>query len=263
MECCGSRGTTHKKGCPTLGEPAEKPQEAAQAAEKPETAKEPEPAPEAREEAQEEDQGVSLTDDDDAVEEVEDEEPEPSPSDIAADLAEHESGEEVADDAAEHVAETRESKGLDLTQFTPEQLDALQSMIAAHTAKKKPRKDKRTVITLRSLEGKLILNFTKAFKKSVFDEEEQRNVVRTHIKVLLEGDEEYKTILYRDFNNAPRVRCELIGTENREREKEVGETFSAEHKIVVPMLVKYVDQILTLRVPDRKDLLKINAELVN
>lgn len=232
MECCGSKGSRHKNGCSTLA---------------PETPTEPTVPTE-------------------PVVPVEPVAPtEPSADDVAQELAQESNDEAV--EAKDAVAPVKQSQALDLSGMTDEQMSALQDAInIAKGGGKEVKKSRKTIITLRRLEGKIITNFTNAYKKSIFDEEQQRKVVRHHIRVRYDGDESKEPlneVMYRDFNSAERVRCELISTASKAWSKDLGEVFSAEEKRNVPMVVNYIDRIHTLKVPGREENLTISAKLVN
>lgn len=186
---------------------------------------------------------------------------EPTPEEIAAELAELEAMKQAGEE--KKVAEMRPTNSIDLSMFSPEQLLALKDAIDKTGAVDQKKKKRTAEFEIRSVDGRLVIDFSNCFKREVFDSEQQRKVVRTHIKVKLEGDTftswaeapEERTMVYRDFQQLPRIICEQVAVAEYPHEVELGEVKSAQyskpgHDVFVPNVVKYVRRRFTLRKPD-------------
>lgn len=194
--------------------------------------------------------------------------PEPTTEDVAADLAAAEEGEGAQE---KPVAVMKPAATLDLAMFTEEQRQMLRDALSVTSAAATDKKRKNPTVELRTIDGRNIVEFSSAYKKKIYDEEQQKEVVRTHITVRFEGDTFVKwedapsanKLLYREFNGAPRIVAEVVGTVETPYTKDLGfEVFSKEQKQNVPVVVNYVRRILTLRLPDKREI-SMDATFVN
>lgn len=210
MNCCGSKGTRHKKGC--------------------------------AEDAQASSEAVA---------------------DISAEL----SGEQKtkAEESEEKVAVEKEVPPLDLSSYPTEQLEAFRTAINNQLGLEDEAldvEDKPHTLELRQLDDKTIVSFGRAYRKKIFDVDEQRDVVVTHIDVKFLDEEEEQTVLYRDFNNAHRIACEITDTKRTEVPKILGKVFSKEKGRLVPNKIVYLKRVFTIKLPSGK-ILDIDSVYVN
>jgi len=247
MSCCGSMGYTHKKGCPEL------------------------------------DKSEVLNDilDEDENQEANDMSPAPEDSSTVVEEAEQEMDDKVAEvvadaeaalqadleddqekEAADEVAETVTEQTLDISKLSQDQIIALRDALDLVGDTKQKVKKKNPIVELRMLEDSPIIWFGKAYRKTTFDIDKQKDVVKAHIKVKLLKEDKEIELVYNDFNSLPRIKCEVINIATEEYEVEEGEVFSVEKKVVVPMVKRYEISTLTIKLPTGETV-KLPAEYVN
>ena len=289
-ECCGSKGPNHKKACPTLVEgyepPTQEPEKTPETAPEVEPAIEPidleEPVTEANDKSDKidtepsimpedeldggddalmdaiegeegginEDNGETIVDETTDTEPKDDSEP-IDEVDVVGDLSDHEEFEANDVVEEEQVARMKEAKGLDLSGLSTPQILDLQNTINKFVTRKTEKKKTGKYVGIRIFGKKLVVAFGKAYKKEYFDTEEQRKVIKNHIKLKL-SDGTIKEVVYSVFNNLPRVKCLVSGERSVERKIEGEEIMSAEHDKLVPNIIKFVDHFYTVVLPGGK-----------
>lgn len=179
--------------------------------------------------------------------------------DISAELSK---AEEVAAKPEDGGMRAQESQGFDLRNLSEDQLSQLKSLLENAS----PAKAKKATITptveIREFDGKVVVDFGRAFPKLVRDHESQSDKPKTHINFKVEGSDTDILMLYKEFMNLPRVTCQQVSVEVEDVEREVGETYSKELKRKVPMYVNFTKRVLTLKKPDGSTFI-INATKVN
>ncbi len=153
----------------------------------------------------------------------------------------------------------------DLSNMSEDDLRLLKNALAA-TPDRVTRKKVNPTITLRRIDGRMILDFKRSYNKLIDDPENNRKISRPHIPVLFEGDERedenYKVLLYNDFINAERVVCEVIRSRNEEYEIEEGETISRRTGRPVMMVVTGIHEWFTVVLPGGEEI-EIEGKLAN
>lgn len=185
--------------------------------------------------------------------------PGPTPEEIAAQLSarEHEKVQEQ-----ERVIMPEAPVAFDFSKLSPEQLQNLKAALDNVPNGLIRSKKANPTVTLRTINGKTVVDFSRAFQKLVHDPETRTDRPRQHISVTFLGEKEPVVISYAEFMTAERITCEVVDTHSKEREVEVGETYSVEKKVRVPMVIKYIDRVFTLKLPDGQQI-DVNASKVN
>lgn len=157
----------------------------------------------------------------------------------------------------------KETQGFDLTKLSAEQISQLKTLLDSASPAKAKKKNIIPTVTMRTYEDKVVVDFGRAFPKMVRDPDSQSDKPRTHIKLRVEGSDEWITLLYKEFMNLPRITCKQVSVVAEPDEKEFGEVFSKELKRMVPMMVTYTKRTLTIELPDGRrmtlDSSKVNA----
>lgn len=185
---------------------------------------------------------------------------EPTPEDIASRLESDEvSGQEEVEQEGKPQAER--PKEFDLSQFSPETLQALKRMLNATPDRPTNKKDGIS-IQLREIDGKILRDFSKAFNGYITDPEEPtRKIAVPKIKVWLFGQEEPVEMQYEHFMQAERKKFKVHSTRREVKEVEEGETTSNETGQLVTMIATYHTQFFTIEVDGKK--VEISDKIAN
>jgi len=173
-------------------------------------------------------------------------------------LSEKESG-----SVKQGVVNPEQAIPFDITKLSREQMQTLKSMLNA-TPDAQTRKRENPRIKLRSIDGKIIIDFKRAFNTTLKDPELNRDVERHVIPVRFQGDpeEKYENILYSRFINSDQIVCEIVDSRQKVEEFIEGETFSRETGTMVEMVRKEIKQWYTVKLPNG-DTLEIEGRLSN
>lgn len=200
---------------------------------------------------------VDFGDEDGTQEDTDDGAPDPV-SDISHRLSNQAGGEDTEDT---EVAIPQNPVPFDITALTPDQIQTLKAMLAS-TPERSKRANRKPTIKVRRINDKFVVDFKTAYKGLVRDLELQRDVERHFIPVLLEGEKEFKPVLYKDFIHSEQVVCEVIGTRQEEDEIIEGETISRETLMPVDMVIRVVHEWFTIKLPDGRSL-EIESKIAN
>lgn len=162
-------------------------------------------------------------------------------SSITEDLEKRES---IADET-QPQSETP-APAFDIGSLSHEQLQALKAQLAA-TPDRADTKHQNPTVKMRRINGKLVMDFKNAFLGLVDDEVRQAKVERHIIPVLLEGEQEFKNMLYKDLMRAEQVVFEVLDMKKREVPIVEGETYDPYGQLVerVRTDVTYVFELKT------------------
>ena len=150
----------------------------------------------------------------------------------------------------------------DLSKLTPDQLSNLKAALdGVPSGNVRPTK-KNSTVTLREMDGKLIVKFSNAFLRLVMDPQSRSEKERQHIAVMFLGEDKETTVFYQDFMSAQRIKCEVINVKVEKREKQVGECYNKDLKRRVPMFIEWDERTMTLKLPDGSSL-EIEEKFVN
>lgn len=192
------------------------------------------------------------------------EEQEQISSQISEELSEKQGQEESQQQAEiEQQATPQEqtSTPFDLSQLSQEQIQQLKEIMNQTPDRAKTKKENPKVL-LPVVNGKRVINFSKAYLRNIYDTESARYKDRQHIDVQLEGEDEKTTMLYRDFMQSPREEAEILRVEHEPAGGVVGETWSKKKQAPVEMRVDGKNEFFTLKTQDGKEL-KLSSRLVN
>lgn len=174
--------------------------------------------------------------------------------------------EDAADDVRDEME--KESVGInpvpsvDFTKMSDEQLLALRSALESVDERQRKKRTGGTTVVLREFEGNPVTWFSRAFRKTYFDQEKQANSLRTHIRIKTSGSEQEIEMLYSEFTELPRITCKVLGRDDRREEVVLGEVYNKEQKRNVPLVNVYIKQIYKVLLPNGKEL-SIPADYVN
>lgn len=164
---------------------------------------------------------------------------------ISADLASRDTPEET------EVLQSEEVKpAFDIASLSHDQLQALKAAIAA-TPDRVDQKHVNNTIKVRMIDGKLVVDFKNAFLGMIMDETLQRKVERHIIPVLLEGETEFKNMMYRDFMQGEQVVCEVIDMIPKTTPVVEGQTYDPFGQLV-EMVRTEVTYKMNVKKPDGK-----------
>lgn len=149
----------------------------------------------------------------------------------------------------------------DLNSLSLEQLQSLKQKLAVI-----PDQIRKTVlkptITLREVQGKLVVGFKQAYLALVDDPVNQKKVEAHIIPVLFLGETEYSNVRYKEFMNSPRVACEVVSKREDAEEIPEGITRSRITGTEVEMIRKVVTQYFTIKLPSGETM-ELEAKLAN
>lgn len=144
------------------------------------------------------------------------------------------------------------SPAIDLSKLSPEMLQQLKAALAA-TPDRVDQGNKNKTVQLREIQGKIVVDFKNAFLGLVDDEVNLRKMERHIIPVLLEGEKEFKNVLYKDFMQSPQITAEVIRMSKEEVPIVEGETHDPYGNLVevVRTDIRYT---FDLKLPDGRDI---------
>lgn len=180
--------------------------------------------------------------------------------DITASIAERLGGESVSESSDKEVVAENPST-IDITKFTREQIQTLKAMFNA-TPDAPLKKKKGTNITLRRIDGKIIIDWKKSFNGLVDDPENNRKLEKPLIPIKFFGEDTYKNILFQSFINSERVVCEVLSTRSKPEEFNEGETISRETGLLTEMIRREIRNWFTVKLPTGETV-EIEARLAN
>lgn len=149
----------------------------------------------------------------------------------------------------------------DISRLSKEQIQTLKSMLAA-TPETQTRKKENPRVRLRSIGGKIVIDHKNAYMALVRDPANHREVERHKIPVQFYGEEGYSDMLYSDFINSEQVFCEVLSTRREVDEVVEGVTTSRETGLPTEMVVKYVRDYFTVKLPNG-DTVEIMGKVAN
>lgn len=182
-------------------------------------------------------------------------EAQPVVASIGARLAQTEAKEE------EKVAESHEPIQFDLSKLSLDQMQALKQALNA-TPDSATRKKENPVVQLRTNNGKIVIDFKRAYLGLVEDPENHRQIERHLIPVLLEGERDYINVRYTEFMQYDRIKCEIVSTRKENDDIVEGTVISNETGQPTEMLVKRTKDFFTVKLPDGRRL-EIEAKMAN
>lgn len=155
---------------------------------------------------------------------------------------------------------------LDFSNLTPDQINALREMFEK-TPRRKTVEEKYNTVEMRSIGGRIVIGWSRAFLGLVDNPVENRKDMRQMIKVQFAGSKEETTMLYRDFMQAERVVCRIVDTKTQTNPQEVGTTYKRDEdggltSQQVVMYVNHVQTTFTIQLPDGSTA-EVDAERVN
>lgn len=181
--------------------------------------------------------------------------------DVTSSITDRLSGRSEGEQAPENSPQPRENIPFDINSLSLEQLQSLKQKLAVIPDQIRKTSVKPT-ITLRELQGKLVIGFKNAFLALVDDLVNNKKVEAHIIPVLFYGENEYQNVRYKEFMNAPRVVCEVVSKREDVAEIPEGTTRSRITGTEVEMVRKEVKQFFTVKLPDGTSI-ELEARLVN
>lgn len=149
----------------------------------------------------------------------------------------------------------------DLSKLTLEQLQTLKAMLN-NTPDRVARKSVNPTTMLRRMNGKIVVNFRNAYLSLVDDPENSRKVERHKIPVQFQGETGFTEVMYKDFMESERVRCEIVKTYAEPDNHVEGEVFSKERGAFVEMEVTSMHYTFDVKTPEG-DLIRIEGKVAN
>jgi hypothetical protein len=149
----------------------------------------------------------------------------------------------------------------DLSKLDRTQLQALKAMLEA-TPVGVSRKRGNPIVTLRKIDGKIAIDFKRAYLGLVKDHELNREVERHIIPIKFFGDKEFTNMLYKTFIESERVNCEVLDYRQKVEEFEEGQTYSRETGQLVEMVRKEVRTWFNIKLPNG-EVVEIEGRIAN
>ncbi len=157
------------------------------------------------------------------------------------------------------VAEPASPLPFDINSLSKEQLQSLKAMLEA-TPDSIKRAKSRPLIELRTYEGKIVVDFGKAYMGVVHDVAQNRDVERPLMLVKFLGETEYTPVQWKKFMDSERVACEVLSTRTDVREISEGETFSRESGRLVEMIRKETLVWFLVKLPEGSPVETVEVE---
>jgi len=149
----------------------------------------------------------------------------------------------------------------DVSSLSLQQLQQLKSVLAS-TPDGQKKKREHSIVRLKSIDAKIVVDFKNAFLALVDDPENNRKVERHVIPVRYNGEKDYHNIPYKQFIGADQVHCEVLSTRTEAEEYVEGTVFSREKGTNVELVCKKVTNYFTVQLPDKKTI-EIEARVAN
>lgn len=158
---------------------------------------------------------------------------------------------ESTNEQEEEIVNEEPVNTFDFSKFSREQIQQLKAMLNATPDNAIRKKKGNAKMTLREVNGKIVVDFKDTFLALTDDLVNGRKVETLIIPVKFHKEEEYTNIPYKEFmkeNN--RVVCEVLGTNRKINEEIEGETISAETGRLTDMVVTKVEDWFTVKLPN-------------
>ena len=188
---------------------------------------------------------------------------ESKPSDISDRLSKNEGGGQGSEKNSAGM-EPETPLPIDITKFSREQLQQLKAMLAA-TPEGISRKKEKPRVSIRKIDGNLVVDYKRAYLGLVKDHELNRDVERHLIPVKFLGAKDYANIVYGKFMESERVSCEVLTTRQEVVETVEGQTVSRETGQLVEMVRKEIKFWFTIKLPEgsSQDTVEIEGKIAN
>jgi len=154
-----------------------------------------------------------------------------------------------------------DSNPIDFNNLSREQIQTLQAVLN-QTPEKLRQAGKKPTVTLRTLEGKFVIDFGRARMGTAKDPVTGREVDRQFIPVTLQGEDKERLIKYSDFINLERVVCTVEDHRSKEEEIIEGETFNQAEQRMVELQTIVKLWWFTIKTPDGQEL-EIEGRIAN
>lgn len=176
--------------------------------------------------------------------------PESKTADVPTNISNKLSAQETLGAQKENsVASPETPLPVDISQLSHEQLQLLKSMLAA-TPDSMKRKKENPRISLRVINGNLVVDHKNAYLGLVKDHELNRDVERHIIPIRYLNSETFEPVIYKNFILSDRVVCEVVAFRNKVEEFVEGETTSMETGKKVEIIRKEVKTWFTIKLPE-------------
>jgi len=181
-------------------------------------------------------------------------------STIIESLKEEEEKEKDTNTQTQTAEKTKPAPAVDITQLSAEQLQALKAALNA-TPDTSVMKKTDNIVKVRRIDGKYVMGIKNARLVYMENESGDRKIETHIIPVLLDGEEEYKDMRYKEFMAAEQVPCKVTKTNKHEVPVVEGETRN-EFNQLVEMVRTDVHFDFVVQTPDGKEL-KLDGSVIN
>ncbi len=168
--------------------------------------------------------------------------------------------------AKSNAPKAAEPLAFDISKLTPDQLQQLKAMLNS-TPDRVARRQVNPIITLRQMhrenQDKIVVDYKNAYLALVDDPENNRKVERHIIPVKFYGDEGFTPVMYKDFMDSPRVRCEAVKMYSEPDSHVEGEVYSKERGTMIEMEVRTIRHSFDVRVPGIDKIIRIEGRVAN
>lgn len=180
-------------------------------------------------------------------------------SGVAKDISERLSQDEITEAKDETDApKSKTSAPININALTEEQIQLLQERFAS-TPRRVKQKENYHTLELRSIGGKVIVEWGDSYFDLKHDTTLRRDVMKTMIPVRFHGEDKFVDILwYEEFMSADKVTCRVTNMEKKDVQEVVGTTLKRgkdgeETMQEVEMYVNKVIITLTVTLPDGQE----------
>lgn len=156
---------------------------------------------------------------------------------------------------------SEEPIAIDLSKLTTEQLQTLKAMLNT-TPDRVSRKNVNPIASIRRMDGKYVVNFGNAYLALVKDAENRREVERHKIPIQFEGEQGFHDVMYKDFMESDRVKCEIVKTYAEQDNIVEGEVYSKERGAFVEMEVTRMHYTFDVKTPEGS-IIRIEGKVAN
>lgn len=161
----------------------------------------------------------------------------------------------------EATPQSQQTAPLNIDDLSEEDIRRLKARFAATPDRIRPEK-KFISVRLRKIDGKIVTNFSNAYKALIDDAENNRKVERHMIKIQFFGEKEQVPMLYSEFINAEQIACQVVSQRQEVEEQYEGQVISRQTGRLTDMIRRITHKWYSVKLPSG-EVLEIDGRIIN